>query len=135
MSKSSSEKTEGYQKFKEILRTAYAETVESLGPPDFGFLESMPQDASPTRGHRYRVPLRIAAAAVVAVMFGFGAFFTVNAIGRRTAIKGEATRFVEALFDQPLFDQESTGIEYFLVDFDILSDLVLPLPQNEDLLL
>jgi len=133
MSRSSRKKTEQYQKFKDNLRAAYTDIDESLGPPDFSFLESVPRSAPTAGGRKYGVPVRIAAAAVLAVVFGFGSFFTVDAVGRRTAIREEASRFVETLFDQPLFDQESTGFDGTLVDYDILSDLVLPLPQTENL--
>jgi len=133
MSRSSRKKTDQYQEFKDNLRAVYSDVDESLGSPDFSFLESAPRSAPPARGRRYAVPVRIAAAAVLAVVFGFGSFFTVEAVGRRTVIREEASRFVETLFDQPLFDQESTGIDGTLVDFDILSDLVLPLPQTENL--
>ena len=124
---------EGYQEFRKNVGDVFTDTYKTLGPPDLSFLESAPPTELPTGAGGYRIPIRVAAATVFAVILGFGGFFTANSVSRRSVIRAEAIRFTEALFKQPLFDDGATGSDDLLIGSDILSELVLPVPQNEDL--
>ena len=117
-----------YQDFTEALRKSFHQADQALGPPELSFLQT--RVTEPTRRRPRKSHIMAAAAAVFAVAIGFSAFFTVSGLSRRNAIREEASRFADALFEQTLFDDLSVTGGDFLSWPDILSELVLPMPDD-----
>ena len=119
-----------YQDFVGSFQDSFNRANHELGAPDFGFLTSMQQIVR-RPGKRKRATFALAAAvAFFAIAAGFGVFFTVETLIRRSIIREEAVRFAETLFDQPLFAERSINGDDLLLWPDILSELILPLPQT-----
>jgi hypothetical protein len=118
-----------YQEFRRDLGECFTETDQALGPPDLSFLDSISPTFRQTGTGRHRVLKKVAAAAILAVVLGVSGFITTNSLNRRSVIRAEASRFTEALFNQPLFGDGASEVGDLLIGADILSELVLPVPQ------